>query len=339
MAMSMSKRFGSKDQAALFLSFYPMVGWRFEPMRSCANNLLRGFESGLSIGDAHSAFHSTLQHIRFAFFSGENLQKMLKDIDYYLGLMAEYNNEMVKNFMLILRETFSTLFDKGEASSIDEKAVYATANGNDANVNADDQHFLMSYCYKIVQSFWLGHHERCNHQMGKLPTNLSPIHLQSIWISFYFGMNALQLLRKNGLAAQVKIYEESIAILIEAEENSSGSFRNKILLMKAELMSIDRVRGAEEMYDAAIDAARMNGFVHEEGLTCERAAHHYLNCYNVDKRLFLLEKSWQYFMLAKNCYQRWGSKMKANSIDRELEKLWTNEPMIAFRTSIMPGGM
>jgi len=336
--MSMSKRFGSKDQAALFLSFYAMVGWRVEPMRSCASNLLRGFESGLSIGDAHSAFHSTLQHIRFAFYSGENLQKILKDIDYYLGLMAEYNNEMVKNFMLIHRETLSTLFDKGEASSIDEKAVYANANGSDI-CNADDQHFLTSYCYKIVQSFWLGHHERCNHQMGNLPLNLSMIHLNEIWIRFYFGMNALQLLRKNGLAAQVKIYEESIAILIEAEENSSGSFRNKILLMKAELMSIDRVRGAEEMYDAAIDAARMNGFVHEEGLACERAAHHYLNCYNVEKRLFLLEKSWQYFLLAKNCYQKWGSKMKVNSIDRELEKLWANDSMQLFRTSILPGGM
>ena len=264
--------------------------------------------------------------------------KILKDIDYYLGLMAEYNNEMVKNFMLIIRETLSILFDKGETSSIDEKAVYANANGNDANVNADDQHFLTSYRDKIVQSFWLGHHERCNHHMGNLPTDLSKIQLNDILIRFYCGMNALQLRRKNGLAAQVKIYEESIAILIEAEENSSGGFRNKILLMKAELMSIDRVRGAEEMYDAAIDAARMNGFVHEEGLACERAAHHYVNCYNVDKRLFLLEKSWQYFMLARNCYQKWGSKMKVNSIDRELEKLWANG-MQQFHTSILPGGM
>jgi len=262
--MAMSKNFDLEDQLKLFFTFYGCVAWRVEPIRSCATNSLRqGFESGMTNGDTHTAFHSALQHIQMGFVGGDNLQSLLKDIDYYLTVFAEYNNAMVKNFMLIFRETVSILIDKGEATSIEEKAVYADA---DAKEYGKDKLFQSSLCHKALRSFWLGHHERCNHYMKDILTyytNGSVIELTS---RFYNGLNALRLMRKSRLSAQNKLYKETMKALKEAEVSSIADFKNKTLLLKAERSSVDEARGSDEAYDDAIESARMNRVIHEEGM-------------------------------------------------------------------------
>jgi len=54
--------------------------------------------------------------------------------------------------------------------------------------------------------------------------------------------------------------------LKEAEVSSIADFKNKTLLLKAERSSVDEVRGSDEAYDDAIESARMNRVIHEEGM-------------------------------------------------------------------------
>ena len=165
--------------------------------------------------------------------------------------------------MLIFRETVSILIDKGEATSIEEKAVYADA---DAKEYGKDKLFQSSLCHKALRSFWLGHHERCNHYMKDILTyytNGSVIELTS---RFYNGLNALRLMRKSRLSAQNKLYKETMKALKEAEVSSIADFKNKTLLLKAERSSVDEARGSDEAYDDAIESARMNRVIHEEGM-------------------------------------------------------------------------
>ena len=71
---------------------------------------------------------------------------------------------------------------------------------------------------------------------------------------------------------------------------------------------------AKASYAAAIASARSSRFVHEQGLACELAGLHYKNI--GDHRTAL-----DYLKQAKQCYADWGSQMKVNSINHQLENI------------------
>lgn len=97
-----------------------------------------------------------------------------------------------------------------------------------------------------------------------------------------------------------------------AAVNSDWNFTNKLCLLKAEQKTLSSFhRGAIALYDASIASAKKSGFIHEQGLACEKAGL-YL------KRNGSLRKAMGYFEQARECYEQWGSSMKVNFIQGEL---------------------
>ena len=89
----------------------------------------------------------------------------------------------------------------------------------------------------------------------------------------------------------------------------------KVHLLEAEQFSLQGKNGdALASYVAAIHCARSSGFIHEQGLACERAGYH---C----KKINDLRSAWTFFDRAKHCYTEWGSEMKVGSIILQLESL------------------
>ena len=85
--------------------------------------------------------------------------------------------------------------------------------------------------------------------------------------------------------------------------------------MEAEHFSrLGNLGKAKASYDAAITSARSSRFVHEQGLACELAGLHY-------KEIGDPETALDYLKQAKQCYTNWGSQMKVNSINHQLENL------------------
>ncbi len=101
----------------------------------------------------------------------------------------------------------------------------------------------------------------------------------------------------------------------EKGENSSWNYQCKIHLLEAEVYSTtDYKDKANVSYNAAIAAARSSKFVHEQGLSCELAALHYLKSRDYASATNLFKE-------AKECYEKWGSEVKVDSITKQLEKL------------------
>jgi len=71
---------------------------------------------------------------------------------------------------------------------------------------------------------------------------------------------------------------------------------------------------AMSSYVASINSAKSSGFIHEQGLACELAGYH---CKDVGDG----DAAWSFFDQAKQCYTEWGSQMKTDSIDLQLESL------------------
>ncbi len=97
--------------------------------------------------------------------------------------------------------------------------------------------------------------------------------------------------------------------------NSDWNYKNKFYLLEAELQSLHN-NHCNDLYDASIISARNSGFIHEQGLACEKAGFHY-------KRYGDACSAFEYFKQARACYDEWGSSVKVDAIQAELNNLQT----------------
>jgi len=179
-ALSLLERFdvGGDQISGVFMNFYGRIAWHYEPFQVCGDNLRRGFESGLSSG-SNLGFHCAFHVIKTAIISGEKLDSLLKEIDYYLHLLKTYKSELMKNALLISRETVSALIDKGEATSIEAKVF---------NNSSQEPVFF----HQAYRAFWSGYTVRCHHYFEKC-SQLSGQYVQfnPFVLKFYHGKHQL----------------------------------------------------------------------------------------------------------------------------------------------------
>jgi len=98
-------------------------------------------------------------------------------------------------------------------------------------------------------------------------------------------------------------------------DNCEANFRHLQYLMEAELERLDGAREAAlACYDAAIDAARKSGFLHDEATACERAARHLLS-------LGRRRAAEGYLRGAHHLYDRWGAQRKVTLLEQEFPVL------------------
>jgi hypothetical protein len=114
-------------------------------------------------------------------------------------------------------------------------------------------------------------------------------------------------------ASRRKEVEEIIAFMKITGMHSDSNYKNKLELLEAELHGLSaRHREAVALYDAAIASAKTAKFINEQGLACEKAGFYYKG--KLDAR-----NAFVYFQQAHACYEEWGSRVKVEVIQRELD--------------------
>lgn len=109
--------------------------------------------------------------------------------------------------------------------------------------------------------------------------------------------------------------ERDLARMTRWADNCEANFRHLQWLMSAELARIDGKHDkALDYYDAAIDAARNNGFLRDEAVAFERAARHLLA--QGKKR-----SAEGYLRGAHGIFNRWGAKRKVEQLEQEFQVL------------------
>jgi hypothetical protein len=143
-----------------------------------------------------------------------------------------------------------------------------------------------------------------------------PIFISSHLSRHFSGLNALNLLKKSKYANKSReVVRIAITSMRDAAANSDWNFTNKLRLLEGEQQSLTQHHcQAIVLFDASITSAIKSGFIHEQGLACERAGFY---C----KREKMNEKALKYFNQARECYEKWGSSMKVDSIQKELDGL------------------
>ncbi len=312
----MSERFNSTDQMAeLSLIFNNTVG-HLEWIHPGAQRLRTCFGSALSSGNANMGFLCATQSINFSILSGEKeLNSLLKEIDYYLHLLETYKSEVSKKYMLWARETVSILIDKGEATSISGKESHHVSDVSDRA----DKFLDTYYCQQVVRNFWLGYGERCRHFALKLFARIRQGSYLYQISKFYYGLTLLEMLKKKSNLSKHREVVETIQFMKDAVRHADANIRNKLELLQAELHGLDaRHNKAVTLYNASIASAKRSKFIHEQGLACERAGLYY-------KKMGSVQNAMTFFQQAHACYKEWGSTVRAEVVQRELDHFNSND--------------
>ena len=100
-----------------------------------------------------------------------------------------------------------------------------------------------------------------------------------------------------------------------AASNSEWNFSNKHYLLHAEQQALCQGHTKSiSLYETAIENAKKSGFVHEQGLACELFGFY-------SKREKKNEKALELFKQARECYEKWGSGIKEESMKKEIDSL------------------
>jgi len=286
-------------------------------------------------------------YARSSILGGENLRLLLEEVDYHLEVMVRMRNTISLPYVSAYRETLSLLIDKGENTTNKSNGILDHEMKSHNPVY--EQRHAETICFnKMLQSFWLGHCKylsyiscllyafahcltillvsyfllhnliatRCHHFVKKALENKLLGRHNKLMIYFYGTLNSFRGIKNNnGSGSQfVKmkpLYTEAIKALRGIVEFSPDKYQNKMFLLEAELYSFNKKdEQAQAKYDLAISSGKDLTYVHEEGLANECAGVHYKKKGDAAEALV-------YFQRAKECYTRWGSDMKVESVQQQ----------------------
>jgi predicted ATPase/signal transduction histidine kinase len=112
------------------------------------------------------------------------------------------------------------------------------------------------------------------------------------------------------------------------EDNCPTNFENRVALVGAEMARIqNRELDAERFYEQAIRSSHANGFVHNEALACELAAHFY-----AARGFDLIAQG--YLQKARAGYLAWGAIGKVSQLDNSYPQLREAEQVATFTNTI-----
>jgi hypothetical protein len=186
--------------------------------------LRQGFDAGMSLGESGMAFYNAIQHIKTAVVAGDRLPSLLEKVDYYLEQANTYKNEIAKAYLSVFRGTITTLINKGGSTSSSPLAI-------DVPTDTENALLLESINFhRVVQAYWQGYSERCQHYIGKLlqKSSISGGKLNSAIIVFIHGMNSFRLMKKQPTHKLRSISKKSIRVLKTAAIHSCWNFLNKV---------------------------------------------------------------------------------------------------------------
>jgi hypothetical protein len=147
-------------------------------------------------------------------------------------------------------------------------------------------------------------------------SDLTPTcHVSILHPQYSSGINSLDLVKKKNSPKGNKVVRDAISALRDAAACSDWNFTNKLRLLEAEQQSQrQNHRKSVDLYIASIEAAKNSGFIHEQGLACEKAALYFMKVKEEEKAL-------QYFQQARECYEEWGSDVKVDYVQKKMDSL------------------
>jgi len=281
------------------------------------------YKNGIENGDLIFSGHSVNLIGMTRIMLGDNLDDILEEYGKYKDFQLGGKDPFIaRNYM---ENTRMCLCLKG----LTESRGSLNGDGFDAeeqsNYYKTENNLLGTFYFSLVRlriNYCFGEFAKCleiasaMHRIVKQKTALGNLHIPEFY--FYYSLTLTALYSSAGIREQ-KSYQIRLQLnqmkMLRWAKSCPENFRHKYDLVAAEQMRLrGRFREAQQLYHAAIEGARQNGYVQNEAIACERLALFYLDSSCKDEASFFMQR-------ALRCYLLWGAAEKAKALEENYVSL------------------
>jgi len=308
-------------KAQIFVFVYDLIRHWKEHTRQILAPLLEGYSSGLETGDWEWATFSALIYCYHAYFIGQELSGLAKEMANYSQTITNLKQKAALNYQEISRQAVLNLLGHSEDSCQLIGTAYDEEKMLPLHQEAGDR---TAVCFlalnKLILCNYFG-----NYALAQSTALLAREYLDGAtgaihWPIFHFHDSLTQLaLFEEGSPEQ----QNQILSQIDTNQNKLHQWANfgpMNHLHKFHLVAAERHRvlgeklAAVEMYEQAITGAKTNQYIQEEALANELIAKFYLD-WGKEKIAAI------YMQEAYYCYARWGAKAKTDQLEAKYPQL------------------
>ena len=278
--------------------------------------LLKGYQKGLESGDLEFAAYCAHQKAMAAFFSGQELTGLEKEMAAYSRAIAQFKQKTALRYNELLRQVALNLIYPTECPWRLQGGVYDEDRWRPRHEASNDRFALHClHLYKLILAYLFEQPEEAAKNAELARTYSDGVAGLHVFAEFHFYDSLARLMRADhcGDAEKSEIFEIVAANQDKIKTWASHAPMNywhKFYIVEAERARVIGKDGdAREYYDQAIALAKTNEYLQEEALACELAGKFYA-------AKGLLEIAQVYLRKAHYAYQLWGAAAKARDLEQ-----------------------
>jgi len=307
------------DQSVFYLMIGSSIRHWFKHLSYGSQDYTDAYEIGLRSGNLQYAAYAFGHNMYCRFYQGVPLSSLIQESQHSLEFSQSRQNQWAIDLLEGGLNIFGIL--SSESFALDGNVEWA-----DAAIlkRVDAHHNIQVECiYKVLKTFALllsGSNVAALESSDKTEPLIYTVGTQGLlpWPEHVFArMLILTALYSKASAAQKNQWHTELDMMLNKlriwAENCPENFGHKYLLASAELARIDgQPVKAMQLYDQAIEAARVEKFIQWEGIANERASNFWIEAGNE----CLADVYWKQAYI---CYNHWGAKAKVYSMENEYQ--------------------
>jgi len=283
--------------------------------------LLDGYQSGLETGNLEFMGYNAQLYCFNAYWYGQPLPKLEPQIRTYYQQLCDFNQFTPANSVLAYWQAAQILLGEPEGESENQIPLRLDAYEEKVLEEAKVDFYRLSffYLYRFTLNYWLEDFAQAERDGAQTRQYLAG-GMGSILEPLLYLYDSLTVLATPGESMKDseprwQRMEENQAKLKEWADYGPMNYLHKYHLVEAEKHRVlGRKTEALDFYDLAIQGAKENGFIQEEGLANELAAKFYLQ-WGKEK------VAAGYIQEAYYCYAHWGAVAKVADLEKRYPQL------------------
>ena len=333
LALRLSERFNAKElKAKTILIFCDFIQHWKEHIRETLNLLLEGYQSGLESGDIEYACYCAFVHSCHSHISGENLQRLEREMASYSGVMGQLKYKFILHLNELYRQAVLNLMGKtgnpchliGESYD-EEKMLPIHQQANDRSG------IFFLYFNKLMLCYLFQEYPQAVENAAMVEKYLdgaTALPFVSLF-HFYDSLAGLAMFPNVQKSEQKRLLKKVTANQKKMKKWAHHAPMNhlqRFYLVEAERASVLSQDGtAREYYDKAISLAQENGYINEEALAHELASKFYLARGQA-------HLSHHYLRESHYAYQQWGALAKVKDLETRYPEVFAQAKTVPLTT-------
>jgi PAS domain S-box-containing protein len=330
-----AKRGLDRFKARIYLIFgHHVMPWA-KPIRTGRSLIRLSLEAAQEAGDLTYGAYARAHLVTHLLASGDPLDEVQRDAEAGLDFVRQARFGLVVDRitgqlqLIRMLRGLTPIFGSFDDSGFDEARFEQHLEADPRLALAACWYWIRKLQARVLANDHAAAVAAAAHADGLLWT--SPAFFERAEYHFYTALARAALCDAAPDAERTR-HREALAAhhcqLQEWAKNCPENFENRAALVAAEIARLDgRELDAERLYEQAISSAHTNGFIHNEALANERAAHFYA-ARGFEKFALM------YLQDARYGYLRWGADGKVRQLDEMYPHLRQDVPAPAPTSTI-----